>query len=85
MHSDSNYISLQNKKRSIVLLKTQQNIDSLRDEVMNDISPYFSHIDDIAERNTLKILSAFKKYQLSEYHFRSTSGYGYGDAGRQIR
>ncbi len=64
------------------MLKTQQNIDSLRDEVMNDISPYFSHIDDIAERNTLKILSAFKKYQLSEYHFRSTSGYGYGDAGR---
>ena len=37
------------------MLKTQQNIDSLRDEVMNDISPYFSHIDDIAERNTLKI------------------------------
>ena len=36
----------------------------------------------LEEKNTLRVLSAFHKYQISEVHFSSTTGYGYNDIGR---
>lgn len=42
----------------------------------------YKKIDEICENNSLKVLSAFHKYQVSEVHFTSTTGYGYSDIGR---
>lgn len=42
----------------------------------------YKKIDEICEKNSLKVLSAFHKYQVSEVHFTSTTGYGYSDIGR---
>ena len=39
-------------------------------------------IDKIKEENSLKVLKAFQNNQISEMHFNSTTGYGYGDVGR---
>ena len=33
--------------------------------------------------NTKKVLNAFKKYKISEAHLNGTTGYGYGDLGRE--
>ena len=42
----------------------------------------FKNIDDICMFNSKKVLEAFWKCHVSEVHFASTSGYGYGDIGR---
>lgn len=42
----------------------------------------FCKIDELCERNSLKILNAFQKYHVSDIHFNSTTGYGNSDIGR---
>lgn len=44
----------------------------------------FNKIDKIAEYNSQKVLSAFIENGVGERHFFSTTGYGYGDAGRDM-
>ncbi len=46
------------------------------------LQPEFSKIDALADYQSLKVLNAFHKYQVSEIHMRSTTGYGYDDIGR---
>lgn len=43
----------------------------------------FKIIEDITEYNQQKVISAFIKHGVSESHFASTTGYGYGDRGRE--
>ena len=59
-------------------------LEKLVKEVEEEIKPEFEKIDKIKEENTLKVLMAFQKYKLSEMHFGTTTGYGYGDIGRDI-
>jgi len=40
-------------------------------------------IDSIVEHNQRKVLSAFIDNRISESHFNETTGYGYGDRGRE--
>ena len=42
----------------------------------------FKKIDDMCDINSMKVLNAFKKNNISETHFNSTTGYGYNDLGR---
>lgn len=44
----------------------------------------FSNIDRISEYNGLKVLSAFIENGVSESHFAGSTGYGYGDRGREV-
>ena len=55
---------------------------SLRDQAQADITPMFAQIDEIAEHNTPKVLSAFQKHRVAEHMFAGTTGYGYDDTGR---
>ena len=57
-------------------------LEKLVREVEGEIKPEFEKMDRIKEENTLKVLMAFQKYKLSEMHFGTTTGYGYGDIGR---
>ena len=43
----------------------------------------FSEIDRITEQNQIKVLSGFTEFGISESHFAGTTGYGYGDRGRE--
>ena len=51
----------------------------LSDKVEEKIKPIFNKIDKICLENSIKVLSAFNKNNLSEIHFNSTTGYGYND------
>ena len=48
------------------------------------IKPELDKIDDIVFFNSKKVLDAFQKNSVSEYHFNSTTGYGYNDVGRDV-
>lgn len=43
----------------------------------------FKQIDDIALYNQEKVLNAFRKEEIAERHLKGSSGYGYGDIGRE--
>lgn len=59
-------------------------VEDASNKALIKIKPYFEKIDEMAEFNQVKILSAFQKYKLSEAHFFGTSGYGYNDLGREV-
>jgi len=60
--------------------KTYNLINNCEKELEN----IFKEIDNICEYNSLKVLDAFHKNNLSEVHFNSTTGYGYNDLGREV-
>ena len=60
----------------------KEEVINLAEKVTKDIKPIFEKIDKDCEKNSLKVLSAFNKYNISDMHFGSTTGYGYGDVGR---
>ena len=56
--------------------------DNLVSEAENSIQSVFKKIEDVAYFNSKKVLNAFWSENISEAHFNSTTGYGYGDLGR---
>lgn len=48
------------------------------EEIKTNILPY----EKICEYNSLKVLSAFNEFKISESHFYPSTGYGYDDNGR---
>ncbi len=57
---------------------------SLAAESEKKLSPIFAEIDEIAFKNTQKVMSVFRENQLSDRHFNPTCGYGYNDDGRDL-
>lgn len=62
--------------------KINDKVLSLSKEIELELNVEFKKIDEICEINSLKVLSAFHKHQLSDSHFNQTTGYGYDDLGR---
>ena len=54
----------------------------LADETEIDIKDVFKEIEKVCEYNSLKVLNAFRENNISDMHFNQTTGYGYGDVGR---
>lgn len=57
-------------------------IVSLVQKCEQELEETFKKIDEQCDKNSLKVLNAFRKHQISEVHFNLTTGYGYGDIGR---
>ena len=56
----------------------------LDDKAMQLVKDKFAQIDEISAYNQQKMLSAFIKNKVSESHFVGSTGYGYGDRGREV-
>ncbi|MCB2306244.1 methionine gamma-lyase family protein [Clostridium estertheticum] len=54
----------------------------LYDIAIKDVQGEFERLDEIREYNQLKVLTALQDERISESHFTNSSGYGYGDIGR---
>lgn len=57
-------------------------IRTLSEKIEKEISPFFEKIDDIARFNQEKVLDAFIKNRVGENCLYPSTGYGYGDIGR---
>ncbi len=57
-------------------------LQTASDQALMRCKSAFERIDEITEYNQQKVLSAFIEHHVSESHFVSTTGYGYGDRGR---
>src|SRR5574344_1532111 len=59
------------------------NVLDLVNNCENELTNTYKNIDNIAYKNSKKVLDAFHKFNVSESHFNSTTGYGYNDIGRE--
>ncbi len=57
-------------------------LSAASDRALEMAKPAFEHIEAVTEYNQQKVLSAFIEHRISESHFVPTTGYGYGDRGR---
>lgn len=62
--------------------KISEKIAAISYEADNICRAPYAIIDETAEYNACKVLAAFQKHRVSEAHLEGTSGYGYGDRGR---
>lgn len=62
--------------------KINEKIEKLSVEVEEELTEIFKDINKQCEANSMKVLNAFQEYNVSEMHFGTTTGYGYGDVGR---
>ncbi len=62
--------------------KIDEKIEKLSLEVEEELIDIFKNINRQCEINSMKVLNAFQEYNVSEMHFGTTTGYGYGDIGR---
>jgi cystathionine beta-lyase family protein involved in aluminum resistance len=65
------------------MTKFSEEILTIRKQALQQTTSLFTQVDEISEINTIKVLETFRKHRVSDYHFRTTSGYAYNDAGRE--
>ena len=54
------------------------------EEIEQKLVPFFSGIEKIAFYNQRKVLAAFRKNRVSDFHLNGSTGYGYDDEGRDV-
>ena len=62
---------------------TENEISRLVGEIEDIVQPVYKLLEEVSLNNHKKVLAAFHKARVSEYHLKGSTGYGYGDAGRQ--
>ena len=69
-------------------LKTFANLNdedlTLVKKCLQDIEPQWAAITDMTQANQIKVLNAFQKNQVADFHLNGSTGYGYGDTGRDV-
>ena len=63
-------------------MEISEKIRGLAKEAEYEMRGIFGDIDAVAEKNTERVLDAFREAEISESHFTGSTGYGYGDRGR---
>ncbi|MCR5485824.1 MAG: methionine gamma-lyase family protein [Clostridiales bacterium] len=62
--------------------KFDSEIEKMSETALKKVKPVFEKIDEITEYNQQKVLSSFRNNNVSESCLGETTGYGYGDKGR---
>ncbi|MEC0269090.1 methionine gamma-lyase family protein [Paenibacillus anseongense] len=57
---------------------------SLMESAERQAESAFRHIEKTIDLNQWKVINAFQKHKVSDYHFASSTGYGYNDRGREV-
>ena len=65
------------------MIKVNGDLDRLARGVEEEIQPLYRLIETRALANHSKVLEAFHRAKVSDYHLKSSTGYGYGDRGRE--
>ncbi|MDQ0915448.1 cystathionine beta-lyase family protein involved in aluminum resistance [Paenibacillus sp. V4I5] len=57
---------------------------ALMESAERQVESAFRQIEKTIDLNQWKVISAFQKHKVSDYHFASSTGYGYNDRGREV-
>ncbi|MFJ7933222.1 aminotransferase class I/II-fold pyridoxal phosphate-dependent enzyme [Sporosarcina sp. NPDC096371] len=68
-----------------MILNEQDELLLEKAEVIEDkLAPFFKDVEKIAFYNQRKVLAAFRKNMVSDFHLTGSTGYGYDDSGRDV-
>lgn len=67
-----------------IKMQFSDRIIKLTAEAERELRPQFNEFDRIAYVNTARVLEAFSAHRVSEAMFAPSTGYGYGDIGRDV-
>ena len=59
-----------------------EKLEKMANEAELELKNEFENIEKNCTKNSLKVLKAFQNNKISDMHFNQTTGYGYGDIGR---
>lgn len=60
-----------------------RDLEVLAAETLTEVESLWRRIDQLALTNQRRVLEAFRAACVSDFHLRGSTGYGYGDAGRE--
>ena len=60
-----------------------EKILKLKAEVLKKSAEQFQRVEKVSELNTKKVLDAMRELKISDAHFKTSTGYAYGDIGRE--
>lgn len=66
-----------------MFFEVSEKIEKVARRAREMCAPEFKKVDEMAEYNQQKVLKAFIDNKVSERHFAGSTGYGYGDDGRE--
>ncbi len=64
--------------------RINEKLQKLSDQAEERIAPQLQKIEAVQRYNQQKMLAAFNRAGVSESHFAASTGYGYGDRGRDV-
>lgn len=64
------------------MIEFNEDLIKLSKEVEEEIKEDIKKVDEDCMQNSIKVLKAFHNNKISDVHFGTTTGYGYGDIGR---
>ena len=59
-------------------------VEAFGEKILDGLKERFAKIDEVAEYNQCKVISAMQKHEVSANCFSGTTGYGYNDFGRDV-
>ena len=62
----------------VVLNVISENTKNIVNDCEKELRDVFEKIDEVCEYNSLRVLNAFHNNRISDLHFGTTTGYGYG-------
>lgn len=65
-------------------MKFSQKIMDIAAQAEQLVEPALKKLDALVDRNQWKVIEAFQKHQVSDFHFSGSTGYGYSDRGREV-
>ncbi|MGO4542110.1 methionine gamma-lyase family protein [Paenibacillus sp. 2TAB19] len=64
--------------------KVWKQLEELAEAAELNANSAFRRIERIAEQNQWKVIQAFQRHKVSDFHFNGSTGYGYNDRGREV-
>ncbi|MNW24164.1 methionine gamma-lyase [compost metagenome] len=59
-------------------------IEQVKERVEEKIQGRLREMDSIVDLNQWKVIEAFQRHQVSDFHFANSTGYAYNDRGREV-
>ncbi|WP_427051832.1 aminotransferase class I/II-fold pyridoxal phosphate-dependent enzyme [Paenibacillus sp. TC-CSREp1] len=66
------------------MARFDSNIVELQHQVERQIEGQLQQVDRIVDHNQWKVIDAFQRRKVSDYHFAGSTGYAYNDRGREV-
>lgn len=65
-------------------MQVHPRIQALADQAEALSAGRFREIEQMIDANQWKVIAAFQKHKVSDFHFSGSTGYGYNDTGREV-